>query len=140
MLFVEIALGFGNVVDKRVSVGRGSRVTAGREKRESAEKKRERSAGYCQVEVLPPSSVATPCLNANVSWPACVGVHTKVCLNVRHRVVSPARIAERTASPEIRLKLYHTSGLRGSHQLCLLFIHPRAPSLISLRSTGTMST
>ena len=45
-----------------------------------------------------------------------VGVHTKVCLNVRHRVVSPARIAERTASPEIRLKLYHTSGLRGSHQ------------------------
>ena len=45
-----------------------------------------------------------------------VGVHTKVCLNVRHRVVSPARIAERTASPEIRLKLYHTSGLPGSHQ------------------------
>ena len=45
-----------------------------------------------------------------------VGVHTKVCLNVRLRVVSPARIAERTASPEIRLKLYHTSGLRGSHQ------------------------
>ena len=45
-----------------------------------------------------------------------VGVHTEVCLNVRHRVVSPARIAERTASPEIRLKLYHTSGLRGSHQ------------------------
>ena len=35
-----------------------------------------------------------------------VGVHTKVCLNVRHRVVSPARIAERTASPEIRLKLW----------------------------------
>ncbi len=55
--------------------------------------------------VLPPSSVATPCLNANVSWPACVGVHTKVSLNVRHRVVGPARIAERTASPEIRLKL-----------------------------------
>ena len=63
--------------------------------------------------VLLPSSVATPCLNANVSWPACVGerhykdvgVHTKVSLNVRHRVVSPARIAERTASPEIRLKL-----------------------------------
>ena len=64
--------------------------------------------------VLPPSSVATPCLNANVSWPACVGanainkdvgVHTKVSLNVRHRVVSPARIAERTASPENRLKL-----------------------------------
>ena len=23
--------------------------------------------------VLPPSSVATPCLNASVSWPACVG-------------------------------------------------------------------
>ena len=34
-----------------------------------------------------------------------VGVHTKVSLNVRHRVVSPARIAERTVSPEIRLKL-----------------------------------
>ena len=34
-----------------------------------------------------------------------VGVHTKVSLNVRHRVVSPARIAERTASLEIRLKL-----------------------------------
>ena len=34
-----------------------------------------------------------------------VGVHTKVSLNVKHRVVSPARIAERTASPEIRLKL-----------------------------------
>ena len=51
MLFVEIALGLGNVVDKRVSVGRGSRVTAGREKRESAEKKRERSAAYCQVDV-----------------------------------------------------------------------------------------
>ena len=26
-----------------------------------------------------------------------VGVHTKVSLNVRHRVASPARIAERTA-------------------------------------------
>ena len=34
-----------------------------------------------------------------------VGVHTKVSLNVRHRVVSPARIAKRTASPEIRAKL-----------------------------------
>ena len=34
-----------------------------------------------------------------------VGMHTKVSLNVRHRVASPARIAERTASPEIRLKL-----------------------------------
>ena len=33
-----------------------------------------------------------------------VGVHTKVSLNVRHRVVSPARIAERTASLEIRLE------------------------------------
>ena len=55
--------------------------------------------------VLPPSSVATPCLNASVNWPACVGVHTKVSLNVRHRVVSPTRIAERTASLEIRLKL-----------------------------------
>ena len=29
-------------------------------------------------------------------------MHTKVSLNVRHRVVSPARIAERTASLEIR--------------------------------------
>ena len=34
-----------------------------------------------------------------------VSVHTKVSLNVRHRVVSPAHIAERTASLEIRLKL-----------------------------------
>ena len=34
-----------------------------------------------------------------------VGVHTKVSLNVMHRVVSPACIAERTASLEIRLKL-----------------------------------
>ena len=34
-----------------------------------------------------------------------VGVHTKASLNVRHRVVSPARIAERTASLEIRPKL-----------------------------------
>ena len=34
-----------------------------------------------------------------------VGVHTKASLNVRHRVVSPTRIAERTASLEIRLKL-----------------------------------
>ena len=33
-------------------------------------------------------------------------MHTKVSLNVRHRVVSPDRIAERTASPEIRLKLW----------------------------------
>ena len=57
-----------------------------------------------------------------------VGVHTKVSLNVRHRVVSPARIAERTASLEIRLKL-----------LYLLFIYPCAPNLISLRSAGTMA-
>ncbi len=34
-----------------------------------------------------------------------VGVHTKMPLNVRHRVVSPAGIAERTASLKIRLKL-----------------------------------
>ena len=34
-------------------------------------------------------------------------------LNVRHRVVSPTGIAERTASLEIRLKLYLGSGLRG---------------------------
>ena len=37
-----------------------------------------------------------------------VGMHTKVSLNVRHRVASPARVAERTASPEIRLKLTST--------------------------------
>ena len=34
-------------------------------------------AGSCRrhglYSVLPPSSVATPCLNASVSWPACVG-------------------------------------------------------------------
>ena len=29
--------------------------------------------GIPSCAVLPPSSVATPCLNANVSWPACVG-------------------------------------------------------------------
>ena len=34
-----------------------------------------------------------------------VGVHKKMSLNVSHRVVSPACIAERTASPEIRFKL-----------------------------------
>ena len=34
-----------------------------------------------------------------------VGVHTKMPLNVRDRVVSPTGIAERTASLEIRLKL-----------------------------------
>ena len=34
-----------------------------------------------------------------------VGVHTDTSLNVRHRVVSPTGIAERTASLEIRLKL-----------------------------------
>ena len=34
-----------------------------------------------------------------------VGVPTKMSLNVRHCVVSPACIAERTASLEIRLKL-----------------------------------
>ena len=28
----------------------------------------------------------------------------------------------------------------GDKSLCLLFIHPRAPNLISLRSTGTMPT
>ena len=61
-----------------------------------------------------------------------VGVHTKVCLNVRHRVVSPARIAERTASPEIRLKLYHTSGLRGSHQHLIA----EAPSLFAILPLG----
>ena len=32
-------------------------------------------------------------------------MHTKMSLNVRHRVVSPAGINERTASLEIRLKL-----------------------------------
>ena len=35
-----------------------------------------------------------------------VSVHTQIFLNVRHRrVISPAVIAERTASLEIRLKL-----------------------------------
>ena len=34
-----------------------------------------------------------------------VGVPTKMSLNVRHRVASPAGIAERAASLEIRLKL-----------------------------------
>ena len=34
-----------------------------------------------------------------------IGVHTKMSLNVSHRVVSPAGIAGRTASLEIRLKL-----------------------------------
>ena len=42
-----------------------------------------------------------------------VGVHTKMPLNVRTRVVSPTGIAERTASLEIRLKLQLASGLRG---------------------------
>ena len=42
-----------------------------------------------------------------------VGVHTKMPLNVRNRVVSPTGIAERTASLEIRLKLQLASGLRG---------------------------
>ena len=57
-----------------------------------------------------------------------VGVHTKVSLNVRHRVVSPARIAQRTASLEIRLKLQHTSGLRGSHQHLMAEAPTLAPS------------
>ena len=34
---------------------------------------REERSGPDYHPVLPPSSVATPCLNANVSWPACVG-------------------------------------------------------------------
>ena len=42
-----------------------------------------------------------------------VGVHTKMPLDVRNRVVSPTGIAERTASLEIRLKLQLASGLRG---------------------------
>ena len=32
-----------------------------------------RSRVLSTTVVLPPSSVATPCLNASVSWPACVG-------------------------------------------------------------------
>ena len=43
-------------------------------------------------------------------------MHTKMSLDVRHRVVSPAGIAERTAFLQIRLKLQHVSRLRGSHQ------------------------
>ena len=31
------------------------------------------SMGPDRIRVLPPSSVATPYLNANVRWPACVG-------------------------------------------------------------------
>ena len=31
------------------------------------------ACGSAHFWVLPPSSVATPCLNASVSWPACVG-------------------------------------------------------------------
>ena len=42
-----------------------------------------------------------------------VGVHTKMLLNVRNRVVNPTGIAERTASLEIRLELQLASGLRG---------------------------
>ena len=34
-----------------------------------------------------------------------IGVHTEMSLNVRHRVVNPACIAERTAPLEITLKL-----------------------------------
>ena len=60
-----------------------------------------------------------------------VGVHTKVSLNVRHRVVSPARIAERTASPEIRLKQQHTSGLRGSHQHLIAEAPVREPETLA---------
>ena len=30
-------------------------------------------------------------------------------------------------------------GVSDKNSLCLLFIHPRAPNLISLRSAGTMS-
>ena len=53
-------------------------------------------------------------LDASVNWPGVptnaiaindIGVHTKMSLNVSHRVVSPAGIAGRTASLEIRLKL-----------------------------------
>ena len=40
-----------------------------------------------------------------------VGVHMKMPLNVRNRVVSPTGIAERTASLEIRLKLQLASAL-----------------------------
>ena len=40
-----------------------------------------------------------------------VGVNTKMSLNVSHRVVSLAGIAERTASLKFKLKLYHIHGL-----------------------------
>ena len=43
--------------------------------------------------------------NTIVSSKNDVGVHTQIFLNVKHRVISPAVIAERTASLEIRLKL-----------------------------------
>ena len=40
-----------------------------------------------------------------------VGVNTKISLNVSHRLVSLAGIAERTASLKFKLKLYHIHGL-----------------------------
>ena len=40
-----------------------------------------------------------------------VGVYTKISLNVRHRVVSPAGIAERTASLEIRVQTLAREGV-----------------------------
>ena len=57
--------------------------------------------------------LAGPGVSANAIAINDVGVHTKMPLNVRNRVVSPTGIAERTASLEIRLKLQLASGLRG---------------------------
>ena len=55
-----------------------------------------------------------PGVSANaIAFNEDVGVHTKMPLNVRNRVVSPTGTAERTASLEIRPKLQLASGLRG---------------------------
>ena len=61
-----------------------------------------------------------------------VGVHTKMPLNVRTRVVSPTGIAERTASLEIRLKLQLASGLRGGRIGEFVILIPCSPISNSL--------
>ena len=67
--------------------------------------------------------LAGPSVSANaIAINKDVGVHTKMPLNVRTRVVSPTGIAERTASLEIRLKLQLASGLRGG--LSIIIINP----------------
>ena len=52
----------------------GSEVSpAARNTLDSARIPRASKLLICGLLVLPQSSVATPCLNASVSWPACVG-------------------------------------------------------------------